>query len=185
MLRAWQQQQCLLTVHRLCRVKCVSDVVLSYCVVKGIAPEGNVQISLSGSKSNVINIVFLLMLLLWCLMVKRQISSTVALLYSVFPAMHVHVERCDWLKSVKATSSGQFGYLSAGRSRLTSLLWCHMLKLPPMLPWHGPFLTVQNYPTLKYKGQRPWSLPTPLNTWAPAHDHHLPFYFCPLNKTET
>ena len=68
------------------------------------------------------------MLLLWCLMVKRQISSTVALLYSVFPAMHVHVERCDWLKSVKVTSSRQFGYLSAGRSQLTSLLWNQSTK---------------------------------------------------------
>ena len=38
----------------------------------------------------------------------------------------------------------------------------------PVLPWCSPFLTVQNYPTLKYKGQRPLSLPTPLNTWAPS-----------------
>ena len=29
----------------------------------------------------------------------------------------------------------------------------------PVLPWHGAFLTVQSYPTHKYKGQRPLSLP--------------------------
>ena len=39
----------------------------------------------------------------------------------LFPATHVHVERCDWWKSVKATSSGRIFYLSAGMSRLISL----------------------------------------------------------------
>ena len=39
------------------------------------------------------------------------------------------------------------------------VFWCNVLKLPPVLPWRGPFLTVQNYPTLKFKGQRPLSLP--------------------------
>ena len=38
-----------------------------------------------------------------------------------FPTTHVHVERCDWPKSVKVTSSGRFDYLSVGRSRFTSL----------------------------------------------------------------
>ena len=40
-----------------------------------------------------------------------------------FPATHMHMECCDWLKSVKAASSRRFGYLSAGRSQLTSLPW--------------------------------------------------------------
>ena len=59
--------------------------------------------------------------------------------------------------------------------------------LPVATLMNSPFLTVQNYPTLRYKGQRPLSFsPLPLDTPVPpAHDHHLPFYFCPLNKKET
>ena len=53
----------------------------------------------------------------------------------------------------------------------------------PVLSWRSPFLTVQNYPTLKYKGQRALiTSPLPLILEPPAHIHYLPFYFCPLNK---
>ena len=35
----------------------------------------------------------------------------------------------------------------------------------------------------KYKGQYALiTSPIPLTLEPPAHDHHLPFYFCPLNK---
>ena len=34
----------------------------------------------------------------------------------------MHVEHCDWLNSVKVTSSGHFNYLSAGRSQLATFL---------------------------------------------------------------
>ena len=34
----------------------------------------------------------------------------------------MHVEHHDWLNSMKATSSGHFDYLSAGRSRLATFL---------------------------------------------------------------
>ena len=45
----------------------------------------------------------------------------------------------------------------------------------------GPVLLLQNYP-------HPLGLitsPLPLTLEPPEHDHHLPFYFFPLNKKET
>ena len=53
---------------------------------------------------------------------KWPFSHVFCLLYSDFSAKSTHVELCDWLDSFKATSSGHFSYLSAGRSWLRTFI---------------------------------------------------------------
>ena len=74
-------------------------------------------------------VIFFLMLLLWCLMAKRQISCSLCLLYLVYPTTYMHMECCDWLNSAKATSSCHLDYLSAGRSRLGTFLQYQITKM--------------------------------------------------------
>ena len=81
--------KCLLTVYHPCRVEQVSDVVLSCCIAKGIAPKGDIQIFFGHSKSDIITWFVFLMSLLWCLVAKRQISCMFPLLYYTF-FRHAH-----------------------------------------------------------------------------------------------
>ena len=53
---------------------------------------------------------------------KDRFPACFAFYTRFFPTMHVHVEHCDWLNSMKATSSSHFDYLSAGRSQLATFL---------------------------------------------------------------
>ena len=62
-----------------------------------------------------------------------------------FPATHVHVERSDWLDSVKATSSGRFCYLSARRSRLASLLRNHSSTTVSILTTYPAWLGIHTF----------------------------------------
>ena len=74
-------------------------------------PKGGIQVSSGTRKRHSVRVTFIFMFLL----------------------LHVHVERFDWLDSVKATSSGRFCYLSARRSRLASLLRNHSSKMVSIL----------------------------------------------------
>ena len=122
MLRAPQQQECLLTACRLSRAERVGGVVLS-CVLKGRHPTRQHASYFGHSKSDLLTADFLFCCCSFGVLRQKDSFPARLLFYThLFPTTHVHVERCDWWKSVKATSSGRIFYLSAGRSRLTSLL---------------------------------------------------------------
>ena len=66
-----------------------------------------------------------ILLMMWSpqsLTAKRPNSHAFCLLYPDFPATHMHVELCDWLKFPEVTSSGHFNYLSAERSWLKTFI---------------------------------------------------------------
>ena len=92
-------------------------MVLSCCIVKGIAPKGDIQICFGHSKSDVINVVCIFDVASPVSYGKKDRFPARSLFYTWhFPATHMHMEHCDWLKSMKATSIGQFDYLSLGIS---------------------------------------------------------------------
>ena len=66
---------------------------------------------------------------------EKAVFPRICSFIAIFHALHMHVELCDWWRSSEMTSSGQFFYLSAGRSRVTSLLQnqsSRTVHIPPL-----------------------------------------------------
>ena len=96
-------------------------------------PTGGVQVSSGARERHSVRVSFILMSCFCVLWRKERSPAHLPFYSSHFPATHVHVERSDWLDSVKVTSSGRFYYLSARRSRLASLLRNHSSKTVSIL----------------------------------------------------
>ena len=58
-----------------------------------------------------------------------------------------------------------------------------MLKLPPCATLTQSIFNSTKLPHPEVEGAEALiTSPLPLTLEPPAHDHHLPFYFCPINK---
>ena len=84
---------------------------------------------------------------------KRDFPCILPFIAVLFPPTHVHMEHSDWLDSVKVTSGGRFGYLSARRSQLTTFLRNHSSR------------TVSTLTCLHHLTRRSRHLGCPLPEW--------------------